>query len=101
LEWLLVSLLPTSGLNSELNWVLFARARLQNFIQAAYTLHMDRRVLALGVTVEILASLLAVLLTPSDIHPTIRAFLIEHALLWAFTFAALIRPAIATLGNQL
>jgi hypothetical protein len=57
---------------------------------------MNRPVLALGITVELLASAPTVLSAPTDVHPSIRTFLLEHALIWAFVFAILIKLAIAT-----
>jgi len=62
---------------------------------------MNRRVLALGVSVELLASAFTVLSTPSDIHPSVRTFVIEHALIWAFVFAILIKLATATFRGKL
>ncbi len=62
---------------------------------------MNRRVLALGIAVELSTSALTVLSTPTDIHPNIRTFAIEHALIWAFALAILTKLAIVTLGDKL
>jgi hypothetical protein len=62
---------------------------------------MNRRVLALGIAVELSASALTVTSAPFDIDPSIRTFAIEHALIWAFVFAILIKLAIATFRGRL
>jgi len=62
---------------------------------------MDRRLLPLGIVVEWSASILMVLSTPSDVHPSIRAFLVEHSIAWVFTLAALVPFTNATLAKNL
>src|SRR5712692_4692036 len=57
---------------------------------------MNRYVLALGIAVELLASAFTVTSAPTDVHPSIRTFVIEHALIWSFVFAILIKLAIET-----
>jgi hypothetical protein len=51
---------------------------------------VNRFVLGLGITVEVLASVLTVLSGPFDVYPVrIRTFLIEHALLWVLFLAVI------------
>jgi hypothetical protein len=66
-----------------------------------YTLGMNRPVLVLGLVVELMASFLMRASAPSDSYPSIRNFLVQHAIIWAFTLAAAVALANATLAKKL
>ena len=62
---------------------------------------MNRSVLGLGLVVELMASYLLLGSAPFDSHGSIRVFLIEHAIIWAFTLLVIVALAQATTGKKL
>ena len=73
-----------------------------SFFDQSRMVIMNRRVFALGLAVEVLASVFSVAaLAPFRYPVTIGYLVVEHVLLWGITFGLLIKPLARTLESRL